>query len=81
MTMIYSGISEELGEIDKSIKFSKDKINLLFVGRFNLPKGLDWLLEEYYKEGYPHIHLYVIGDNVVSDDNGMQKIYDEKLHF
>lgn len=81
MVMIYNGISENLDPIDESIKFYDDKVNLLFVGRFDPQKGLDWLLEEYYKHDYPHIHLWIIGDNVVSDEYGIKKINDDKTTF
>ncbi len=45
--VIYSEISDELELVDDSIiknKFAKEKINLLFVGRFDWQKDVDLLI-------------------------------------
>lgn len=42
--VVYSGISVEKEPLDLSIQFSNDTINLLFVGRFDPQKGVDYLL-------------------------------------
>ena len=58
-----------------------DRINLLFVGRFDPPKGIDWLLKVFEKCERKDIHLYVIGDNVVSNGMGIEKKNTEKVTF
>ena len=63
--VIYSGISVEKEPLDSSIQFSNDTINLLFVGRFDPQKGVDYLLEVFEKCQRKNIHLYLIGDNVI----------------
>lgn len=45
--------------------FSKETINLLFVGRFDPQKGVDYLLQAFAKCRRRDIHLYLIGDNVI----------------
>lgn len=49
------------------VELPKRVINLLFVGRFDAPKGIDYLLEHFSKCKREDIHLFVIGDNVVGD--------------
>lgn len=63
--VIYSGISREKAAADDSSCFPKDKINLLFVGRFDPPKGVDLLLEAFSRCARSDIHLTLIGDNVI----------------
>lgn len=75
MQLVYSGISADKPRIGKKVEMYTDKINLLFVGRFDPQKGLDFLLNTFdkYANELQHIHLWVIGDNVVSDGNGISK--------
>ena len=63
--IIYSGISSKKQEIDDTLELSDKPINLLFVGRFDTPKGADYLLETFVKCSRPDIHLSLVGDNVV----------------
>ena len=63
--IIYSGISEEKAKVKCPVHFSKDTINLLFVGRFDPQKGVDYLLQAFAKCRRRDIHLYLIGDNVI----------------
>ena len=81
MCVIYSGISAEKKPITKKVKMPADRINLLFVGRFDPPKGIDWLLKVFEKCERKDIHLYVIGDNVVSNGMGIEKKNTEKVTF
>ncbi|WP_181537391.1 glycosyltransferase [[Anoxybacillus] calidus] len=51
------------------LKINKNKINLLFVGRFDRQKGLDILINFFHKYHINHIELYVIGESVIGDLN------------
>lgn len=83
MVMIYSGISPEKSVINKKVKMPVDKVNLLFVGRFDPQKGVDFLLKVFkdYEEDLQHIHLWIIGDNVVSDGKGIDKKNTDNITF
>ena len=83
MVMIYSGISPEKPVIKKKVKMPVDKVNLLFVGRFDPQKGVDFLLKVFkdYEEDLQHIHLWIIGDNVVSDGKGIEKKNTDNITF
>ncbi len=63
--IVYSGISPKKQEIDDMLELSDKPINLLFVGRFDTPKGADYLLEAFEKCSRQDIHLSLVGDNVV----------------
>jgi Glycosyltransferase len=70
MHVIYNGlndiISSELRDKDVTV-FDKQKINLLFVGRFDRQKGLDILIKLFEENSseFDNINLYVIGEPVV----------------
>lgn len=83
MVMIYSGISPEKPVIKKKVKMPADKVNLLFVGRFDPQKGVDFLLKVFkdYEDDLQHIHLWIIGDNVVSDGKGIEKKNTDNITF
>lgn len=83
MVMIYSGISPEKPVINKKVKMPVDKVNLLFVGRFDPQKGVDFLLKIFheYEKSLQHIHLWIIGDNVVSDGKGIEKKNTDNITF
>lgn len=78
--VIYSGISVEKEPLDSSIQFSNDTINLLFVGRFDPQKGVDYLLEVFEKCQRKNIHLYLIGDNVIGGTH-IEKENSDRLTF
>ena len=63
--VIYSGISSRKEKIDPAVHFPQNTINLLFVGRFDPPKGLDLLLRAFQASGRQDLRLYIIGDNVI----------------
>ena len=79
--IIHSGISifDDCGEVNFAVE--SDKINLLFVGRFDPQKGIDYLLEEVKKCQRKDICLYVIGDNVISDGRKVKIINDARVTF
>ena len=67
MQRIYNGLdgATETSAV-KIDDFDANKINLLFVGRFDRQKGLDWLLEQFqHNIMRKDIHLYVIGASVI----------------
>lgn len=63
--VIYSGLPEKKEDVDETIKLSDKKINILFVGRFDPQKGVDYLLDVFNKCTRKDIHLTLIGDNVI----------------
>ncbi len=67
--IIYSGISSRKRAVHDEPQLSPEAIHLLFVGRFDPQKGVDYLLEAFEKCSRMNIHLSLIGDNVVG---GMQ---------
>ena len=83
MVMIYNGISSEKPVIKEKVKMPADKVNLLFVGRFDPQKGVDFLLKVFheYEKDLQHIHLWIIGDNVVSDGKGIEKKNTDNITF
>lgn len=81
MCVIYSGISPKKSVIKNHIQMDVNKVNMLFVGRFDRPKGIDILLEAMDKCSRKDLHLYVIGDNVVSDGMGIEKKNTDKVTF
>lgn len=80
LRLVFSGISSAKGETPP-VELPKGVINLLFVGRFDAPKGIDYLLEHFSKCKRKDIHLFVIGDNVVGDSEKIPMIDTEKVTF
>lgn len=66
--MISSGTSGYAPTPAKIGEFDFGLTNLLFVGRFDRPKGLDILLEAMHALTDRPVHLYVIGGLVVDSD-------------
>lgn len=66
---IYNGLSEPNKKHTNSqnIIFDAEKINILFVGRFDRSKGIDILLHIYKSLRLPNIRLILIGENVLKD--------------
>ena len=67
MKLIYSGSKMPTKSVEKSLFPTDGAINILFVGRFDRPKGLDILLEAIKRYNNYNIHLYVAGAAVISD--------------
>ena len=67
-TIIYSGIAKK-SRMQRIVNLQLDsnKINLLFVGRFDRSKGLDILLDFWREHNLEHIHLYIIGESILRD--------------
>ena len=81
LIMIYSGIAKKKNPLLKKLDLPKDSINLLFVGRFDPQKGLDLLLKAIDTCSRRDIHLYVIGDNIVSNGMGIEKKDKDRVTF
>ncbi|MCC5464127.1 glycosyltransferase [Pelosinus baikalensis] len=66
--MIYNGIQKTNYNESKKQNFqiNEDKINILFVGRFDRQKGLDILLDTFAEYKLDNIELYLIGDSVLN---------------
>lgn len=71
MVRIYSGVDDIWTKGALPYKMEADRVNFLFVGRFDRPKGLDWLLKVLADSRLSSIHLYVIGSPVVDDELSM----------
>ncbi|WP_061086463.1 glycosyltransferase [Heyndrickxia coagulans] len=65
--IVHSGvkISNRTKKID--LKLDSNKINLLFIGRFDYAKGLDILLELFKRNNIKDRELYIIGASVLKD--------------
>lgn len=80
MKVIYSGIPDTTQPTLNKIEFSKDRINILFIGRFDHQKGLDFLLETFRGNDFPQIHLHIIGAPVISTSTNEYRD-DENITF
>ena len=79
--VIYSGISADKGIIDPKIMLPKGKINFLYVGRFDHPKGIDILLNLFKDCKRDDMHLTIVGDNVVADGHKIDMKNTSKITF
>lgn len=81
MRVLYSGSNDvDSSSIPVKNLFCDSAINLLFVGRFDPQKGVDYLLKVFADYSREDVHLYLIGDSVIST-NDYKKINDERIHF
>ena len=81
MCVIYNGIYEKKEKVNYLYTINKDVLNFLFVGKFDPQKGIDFLLDVFDECQREDIHLYVIGDNVVSSGMGVKKENTDKVIF
>lgn len=64
--VVYNGVSDASAAAEPApLSVKPDKINLLFVGRFDRQKGLDLLLDVFNEQQLSHIDLYLAGDSVL----------------
>lgn len=78
--VIYSGVPDDAREsIDSSPYRDDGKIHLLFVGRFDPQKGIDFLISQMNAYEGDNLHLYVIGDGVIS--SGIRKENTDRVTF
>jgi glycosyltransferase involved in cell wall biosynthesis len=65
--VVYNGVSGACPSDLAPFAVSKDKINLLYVGRFDRQKGFDLLLEVFNEHKFAEINLYLVGDTVLKE--------------
>lgn len=80
LQLTFSGISPTVSEIPE-IQYPKNCVNLLFVGRFDAPKGIDYLLQCFNQCQREDIFLMVVGDNVVGDSEKIEMVNSKKVSF
>ncbi|WP_338789400.1 glycosyltransferase [Metabacillus sp. FJAT-53654] len=65
--LINNGIKEEVKIKEIQCRIDSNKINLLFVGRFDRQKGLDILIDLFNHYQNNNIKLYVVGDSILKN--------------
>ncbi|WP_265333514.1 glycosyltransferase [Paenibacillus guangzhouensis] len=65
--VVYNGVSDAPSSPAVPFDVKRDKINLLYVGRFDRQKGFDLLLEVFKENRFTDVHLYLVGDTVLKD--------------
>ncbi|QJD87434.1 glycosyltransferase family 4 protein [Cohnella herbarum] len=65
--VVHNGVSDSAVSELAPFAVRKEKINLLFVGRFDRQKGFDLLLELFNEHKFADIHLYLVGDTVLKE--------------
>jgi len=66
--VVYNGVSDAPSSAgEPPVAVQPDKINLLFVGRFDRQKGFDLLLETFNEHELPNVDLYLAGDSVLNN--------------
>jgi len=65
--VVYNGVSDAPSSTALPFDVKKDKINLLYVGRFDRQKGFDLLLEVFHENPFTDVNLYLVGDTVLKD--------------
>ena len=72
MVTIRNGIAAHppLGH-ESRIEFRQNRINLIFVGRHDRQKGLDYLIDVFSEASVPGLHLHVVGAPVVESGAGV----------
>lgn len=82
MQIIFSGISpDKIQAHQSSTNFKASNLNLLFVGRLDRQKGLDWLLDIWKQCNRQDIHLYIAGERVVSDEKDVYSSADKRITY
>ncbi|WP_306460850.1 glycosyltransferase [Priestia aryabhattai] len=66
--LIANGITPKIRKGLPQLKLNSDKINLLFVGRFDRQKGLDILFSYFENYACENICLYTIGESVLENN-------------
>lgn len=76
-TLIYNGTKEINAKkkgTSELLSIDKDKINILFVGRFDRQKGIDILVNTIKKITKKEVHFYLIGDSVLGEGGDLESV-------
>ncbi|MCL6458419.1 MAG: glycosyltransferase family 4 protein [Gorillibacterium sp.] len=65
--VVYNGVSDAPPSHLPAFPVKQDKINLLYVGRFDRQKGFDLLLEVFHENQFTDVKLYLVGDTVLKE--------------
>jgi glycosyltransferase involved in cell wall biosynthesis len=65
--IVYNGVSDVPASKLHPFQVNKEKINLLYVGRFDRQKGFDLLLEVFNEQQFTDVVLYLIGEPVLEE--------------
>jgi glycosyltransferase involved in cell wall biosynthesis len=65
--VVYNGVSDTIASNKPPFETQPDKINLLYVGRFDRQKGFDLLLDVFNEHKFANVHLYLVGDTVLEE--------------
>jgi lipopolysaccharide/colanic/teichoic acid biosynthesis glycosyltransferase len=66
--VIRHGIPANRNAIARAIVHDEDRVNLLFIGRFDRQKGLDLLLDAWADPRLNNVHLWLIGDATLGNE-------------
>lgn len=64
--VIHNGVRPSSNLVEIDLPIDKNKINLLFIGRFDYQKGIDILLDIFKNYNFSNLHLYTFGNSVLS---------------
>ncbi|NIK79540.1 glycosyltransferase involved in cell wall biosynthesis [Paenibacillus castaneae] len=67
--VVYNGVSDAPSANLLPFTVDENKINLLYVGRFDRQKGFDLLLELFNEQKFTNVVLYLVGDTVLEEIN------------
>ncbi|WP_138754128.1 glycosyltransferase family 4 protein [Paenibacillus sinopodophylli] len=66
--IVYNGVSDTAPMTDTApFETNPDRINLLYVGRFDRQKGFDLLLDVFNEYRFTNVNLYLVGDTVLEE--------------
>ncbi|GBG11942.1 glycosyl transferase [Paenibacillus sp. MY03] len=65
--IVYNGVSDVQVSTSPPFEPDPDRINLLFIGRFDPQKGFDLLLETFTEGRFRNVTLYLAGGTVLQD--------------
>ncbi len=65
--VILHGVPAAAVTTENKVQFAKDKLNLVFVGRYDRQKGLDLLVKAWRDVRLADVHLWIIGDATLPD--------------